>query len=102
MIGEGKFRADLGRAFNLLRKLDLGIYRNTQPNTDRDTTDLLRSSNGYAATYNGYVTRQAYDILLDDGSLLFFRRDLQNKTLLSYGYLECPYDAMPYHQFINE
>jgi len=102
MIGEGKFRADLGRAFALLNELELGPYRNYNPRADQQTTDLLRSSNGYIETYKGYLRLQAYDISLEDGSLLFFRRDLQDRTLLSYGYLEPPYVGLSYPQFVDE
>src|SRR5689334_20674522 len=102
MIGEGKFRADLGRVFKLLDELELGPYRNFNPSPNERTADLLRSLGAYAETYNGYLRLQAYDISLEDGSLLFFRRDLQDRTLLSYGYLESPFIGMSYRQFIDE
>jgi hypothetical protein len=102
MIGFGKFRADLGRGFDLLKELDLGPYRNQFPITDQDTTDRLRNSTGYVETYNNYIDLQAYDILLEDGSILFFRHNLVDETLLSYGYLESPYSGLSYRQFVRE
>jgi len=102
MIGEGKFRADLSRGFALLKKLAIAVYMNPRPTADQATTDLLRSAEGYVETYNRYFTYQAYDILLDDGAFFFFRRNLQDETLLSYGYFESPYIAMSFGQFVCE
>jgi hypothetical protein len=102
MISEGKFRADLARAFVLLEQLNLAVYRNYWPTVDQSTTDLLRSSASYLELYNRYLTFQAHDYLLDDGSFFFFRRNLLDSTLLSYGYFESPYGGSSYTKFITE
>ena len=102
MIGEGRFRADVARGFELLEKLSLAAYRNHWPAIDQGTTELLRSSTSYAETYNRYLTCQAYDFLLDDGSLFFFRRNPLDQTLLSYGYFESPYSGVSYSEFTSE
>jgi len=102
MIGEGKFRANLAEGFNLLEKLSLAAYRNYVPAVDPATTDLVRSSTSYAEAYNRYLTCQAYDFLLDDGSFFFFRRNPFDRTLLSYGYFESPYSGISFSEFTAE
>jgi hypothetical protein len=102
MIGQGKFSADVARGFELLTQLGVGSYRNFRPNTERSTTDFLRSSESYVELYQRYLSCQAFDILLDDGSMMFFRRNLLDKTLLSYGYLEFPYVGVSYNAFVAD
>lgn len=102
MIGEGKFGADVNGGFALLQELALAAYRNPRPAVDTETTDVLRGSAGYVEEYNRYLTRQAYDFLLDDGSFFFFRYKPQNETLLSYGYFEAPYVGVSHSQFTSE
>ena len=100
MIGQGKFSADVARGYELLTQLGVGSYRNFRPNTDRSTTDFIRSSESYIEMYQRYLSCQAFDILLDDGSVMFFRRNILDKTLLSYGYLEFPYVGVSYNAFV--
>jgi len=102
MIGQGKFSADVARGFELLARLGVAGYRNFRPNSQRSTTDFLRNSESYVQLYQRYLSCQAFDILLDDGSVLFFRRDPSDKTLLSYGYLEFPYVGISYKAFVAE
>lgn len=102
MIGEGKFRADLARCFDLLKALDLASYRNLNPRTDASTVNVLRGAEEYVDLYNAYFSNQAFDFSLEDGSLMFFRRNAADKTMLSYGYLESPYARLSYEEFIDE
>jgi hypothetical protein len=102
MIGEGRFRAEVARGFALLEELNLSIYMNPRPAIDPATIDNLRSSETYVDEYSRHLSLQAFDFLLDDGSLFFFRRDLQDQTQLSYGYLESPYAAISYGEFLDE
>ena len=75
MIGEGKFRTDLSEAFKLLQKLNLAVYRNYFPTVDKATTELLRGSADYVELYNRYLTCQAHDFLLDDGSFFLLSQE---------------------------
>jgi hypothetical protein len=102
MIGEGQFRANLSEGFKLLQNLSLAAYRNYWPAVDSATTDLLRSSTTYIEVYSRYINRQAYDFLLDDGSFFFFRRNLGDPTILSYGFFESPYHGVSYTQFASD
>ncbi|MBV9759159.1 MAG: DUF2290 domain-containing protein [Acidobacteriaceae bacterium] len=101
MIGEGKFRAELSAGFKLLEDLALAAYRNHWPAVDPATTESLRNSASYIDAYNLYLTLQAYDFLLDDGSFFFFRRKPLDQSLLSYGYFECPYRGVSYSDFTS-
>jgi hypothetical protein len=102
MIGEGKFQTELTRGWDLLETLELGVYRNPRPSKDPETVAKLRAAASYRDEYNVYIATQAYDLLLDDGSLFFFRREPEASTQLSYGYLESPYDVIPYSSFVAE
>ena len=102
MIGEGKFQANLATGFSLLDRVKLAAYRNYRPMVNQATTELLRASGSYVELYSRYLTLQAHDYLLDDGSFFFFRRNLADRTLLSYGYFESPYNGSSYTQFTTE
>jgi hypothetical protein len=102
MIGEGKFQTEISRAWAVLESLKLGAYQNPKPAQDPTTVKTIRASTTYRDEYNSYTTLQAYDFLLDDGSLFFFRRDPTASTQLSYGYMESPYDVVPYSDFLEQ
>ena len=102
MIGQGKFSADVARGCQLLTQLRVGSYRNFSPNTDRSTTDFLRGSETYLELYKRYLSCQAFDLILNDGAIMFFRRNTLDKTLLSYGYLESPYVGSSYNAFVAD
>lgn len=102
MIGSGAFNADVARAIRLVDDLELTAYQNPRPANDSATIRRIRGATTYREEYEAYVAAQAIDLMLNDGSVVFFRRAPEEATLLSYGFLECPYDALSYPDFIAE
>ena len=102
MIGAGPFGADVARAGRLLDSLNLSAYQNPRPANDVATIRRIRTAKTYLEEYQAYISLQAFDVMLNDGSLIFFRRAPGDSTLLSYGFLECPYEALTYPEFVAE
>jgi hypothetical protein len=100
MIGEGAFRADVERTRKLLSDLGLLAYFNQYPSDDARTIRQLREAASYRALYELYLSTNSANVILDDGALLFFRRCPGEATALSYGYLESPFRAPPYSEFL--
>lgn len=101
MIGEGDFRTRIMEAWDILKKMALDSFHNFYPARGSEIVDQLRGTSSYRELFDTYTRHSAYDFLLDDGSLLFFVRDVEAKTPLSFGYLPCAYDA-PTHRASNE
>ncbi len=102
MIAVQSFRADLMRATRLLDKLGLLSYRNAPSHSSRSTIEAIRKASTYEEEYLAYKNAQAFDLILEDDSLLFFRYAENSQTKLSYGYLQNPYNVISYDDFVQE
>lgn len=102
MITLQSFRADLMRATRLLDNLSLLNYRNVPSHSSRITIEAIRKASTYEEEYLAYKNAQAFDLILEDESLLFFRYAESSQTMLSYGYLQCPYNVISYDDFVQE
>src|SRR5687767_14646489 len=102
MIGAGAYQADLARAVRLLENLALVAYYNPRPAADPGSIARIRAAESYKEEYQTYITLQAFDLIMDDGALMYFRRAPEDATQISYGFLECPYEALSYTSFVQE
>jgi hypothetical protein len=98
VIGEGKFRASISQAFDLLDDGGILEARALSPTYPSDMAAVLRRKS-YGETWQACLDDEWYDCRLLDSSLLQFRRWDQR---LSYSYLESLYDVMTFDEYASE
>ena len=101
MIGEGRFRTQLGHIERLLIRLSLFEERVHAPNKSLGAAHFRGMT--YRQVYEECVKEYAYDFRLSDQSLLLFLKDgtSDHTGSLSFSYFECPFHAMTYKEFIG-
>lgn len=102
MLGDGSFRTQLQSCNRLLRDLNLVAYFNQYPASGPKVVEKLRKAETYEELYRQYLALNAANMILNDGAILFFLRTPNQRTKLSYGYLECPYLVPTYAEFQAE
>lgn len=100
MIANGLFGAQLNKISEILDGLGLLEDRQTFPNTSLGASDFKGLP--YRGVYETAVKESAYDFRLADQSLVIFRRagEDRHNGELSYSYLECPVEVMPFREFV--
>ena len=99
--GSGWFRASVNRVAGLCTSLNLAIWHNPLPRYPTDMASNARKLR-YSQEWDMYQSGSLFDILLADGALLQFKEQPNDKSVLSYSYLECPYVAKSYSEFVME
>lgn len=99
--GSGWFRASVNRVGELCHSLNLTLWHNPLPRYPSDMASNARKLR-YLEEWKLYQSGSLFDIRLTDGALLQFKEQPEDKSILSYSYLECPYVAMAYSEFVMD
>lgn len=95
----GAFAAEIGRSFDVLRKLRLGQERNQFVRYDDSLPGLVREMS-YTDEFTHYSTERLFDVVMVDGAMFQFKPEKRGQY--SYCYYQSPVAAVTYEEFVAE
>ena len=99
--GSGWFRASINRASELCSNLKLRVWHNPLPRYPPDMAANARKLT-FQKEWDLYQSSSLFDIRLVDGALFQFKEQPKDRSIFSYTFLECPYAARSYSEFVSD
>jgi hypothetical protein len=96
----GQYKTQLDISWDILSELNLAQTRNWSGNTANRTAAEFRNLT-YTDTWKLCFGEQYYDFMLKDYALLQYRVTGFKPLRVSFNYLECPFKAPTYTEFIE-
>lgn len=100
-MNEGQYYSQLETAWDILKKLRLDKDRIWNPVYSRLAVSAFRGLT-YLETWRECFREQFYNFQLYDNALLQFRVESFRPPQINYVYYECPYQCIPYGDFVRQ
>jgi len=103
VISLGRFSTELRGAWTVFRDLGLAVARNQEPKYPDELPALVRSLS-YKDAWRFMLSKGYFDVRLENGAFLTFRRGTRQdgSPVLGYCYYDSPVAVVSYERFVFE